>query len=57
MPILAATRRAIGAEPWHGKTWNQNILAIEKRIKEIEVDQNPVPMLSIEGFIGKKGQS
>lgn len=53
---ILATRKAIEAEPWNGKTWNKEILAIEKLIKEIEADQNPAPVLSIEEFIGKKGQ-
>jgi hypothetical protein len=54
---ILALRNAIKAEPWNGKTWNQDILAIEKLIKEIEADQNPAPVLSIEEFIGKKGQA
>jgi hypothetical protein len=41
-------------EPWNEKTWNKDILAIERLIKEIEADQNPAPMLSIEEFTGKK---
>jgi hypothetical protein len=28
----------------------------ETLIKEIEADQNPAPVLSIEKFIGKRGQ-
>ncbi len=53
---ILATRKAIQAEPWNAKSWNKDILAIEKLIQEIEADQNPVPVQSIEEFIGKKGQ-
>ena len=51
-----APRKAIKAEPWNAKGWNKDILALEKWIKEIEADQNPASVLSIEKFIGKKRQ-
>jgi hypothetical protein len=53
---IAATRKAIKAEPWNGEGWNKDILAIEKLIKEIEADKNSAPVQSIEEFIGRKGQ-
>jgi hypothetical protein len=53
---ILALRTAIEVEPWNGKTWNKDILAIEQLIKEIEADQNLAPVVSIEEFLGKKGQ-
>jgi hypothetical protein len=53
---ILATRKAIQAEPWNAKSWNKDILAIEKLIQEIEADQNPAPVQSIQEFTGKKGQ-
>jgi len=53
---IAATRKAIKAEPWNAEGWNKDILAIEELIKEIEADKNSAPVLSIEEFTGKKGQ-
>jgi hypothetical protein len=51
---IAATRKAIAAEPWNAEGWKKDILAIEKLIEEIEADKNPAPVLSIEEFTGKK---
>ena len=53
---ILATRKAIKAEPWNAKGWNKDILATEKLIKEIEADNNPAPVLSIEEFTGKSKQ-
>ena len=53
---ILVLRKTIQAEPWNGNTWNKDILAIEQLIKEIEADQNAALVVSIEEFIGKKGQ-
>ena len=50
---IAATRKAIQAEPWNAEGWNKDIQAIERLIKEIEADKNSAPVLSIEEFIGR----
>ena len=50
---FTATAMLISA--WNSRL-NPDILAIEKLIKEIEADKKPAPVLSIEEFIGKKGQ-
>lgn len=47
---IAATRKAIEAEPWNGERWEKDILAIEKLIKDIEADKTPAPVQSIEEF-------
>ena len=51
---ITAIRKAIEAEPWNGEGWKKDILAIEQLIKEVEADQNPAPVLSIEEFTGRK---
>lgn len=51
---IAATRKAIEAEPWNGETWNKDIATIEKLIRKIQADKKPTRVVSIEEFIGKK---
>ena len=45
--IVAATRKAIKAEPQNGKTWNQDILTIEKLIKKIKAGQLSKKILEV----------
>jgi hypothetical protein len=52
---MVAMRKGYEANQWNDRL-KADIQAIEKLIKEIEADQNPAPVLSIEEFIGKKGQ-
>ncbi len=52
---MVAMRKGYEANQWNSRL-NKDIEAIEELIKEIEADQNPVPVLSIEEFIGKKRQ-
>ncbi|MCF7731602.1 MAG: DUF6288 domain-containing protein [Akkermansiaceae bacterium] len=51
---IAATRKAIEAEPWNGEGWKKDILAVEKLIEEIEADNNPAPVLNIKEFTSSK---
>jgi hypothetical protein len=52
---ILAMRKGYEANQWNSRL-NPDIQAIEKLIKEIEADQNAAPVVSIEEFIGKKGQ-
>jgi hypothetical protein len=52
---MVAMRKGYEANQWNSRL-NKDIEAIEKLIKEIEADQNPAPVLSIEEFTGRKLQ-
>lgn len=52
---IVAMRKGYEMNRWNSRL-NADTLVIEQLIKEIEADQNAAPVVSIEEFVGKKGQ-
>ncbi|MHB8974861.1 MAG: hypothetical protein ACYC3X_31150 [Pirellulaceae bacterium] len=52
---IVAMRKGYEMNGWNNRL-NADTLVIEQLIKEIEADQNVTSVVSIEEFIGKKGQ-